>query len=179
LIADFRISGTYHSPGREYSELFDALGSSQAPSLRSPNPTAYMHNPQFDPKNPIGQPQSIADPNAQKAYFTGITDQQAFGSVTAHMAATWQAGEYIKFQAGLGLTFNQSHLVTTADACNPNFSGDLDKSGPCHTVGQGVNTSATGIPNPNHRAVIDLPGHRFSVDDTMIVQLWVSGVVMF
>lgn len=178
LIADFRVSGTYHSPGREYSELFDALGSSQAPSLRQPNPTAYMHNPSFDQKNPVANPVSIADPQSQKAYFSGITDQQAFGSVTAHAAATWQAGEYVKFQAGLGFTFMQSHLVTTADACNPNFTDNIDKSGPCHTVGA-VSGTATGIPNPNHRAVIDLPGRRFSVDDTMIVQLWVSGVVMF
>jgi hypothetical protein len=178
LIADFRVMGTYHSPGREYSELFDALGSSQAPSLRQPNPTGYMHNPQFDPKNPLAQPVSIVDPQAQKTYFTGITDQQAFGSVSAHAAATWQAGEYIKFQAGLGFTFNQSHLVTSADACNPNFSDNIDKSGPCHTTGAVAGTP-TGIPNPNHRAVIDLPGRRFSVDDTMIVNLWVSGVVMF
>ena len=175
LIADFRVSGTYHSPGREYSELFDALGSSQAPSLRSPNPTAYMRNPAAtaDPST-----QSIADPQSQKAYFTGITDQQAFGSVSAHASATWQAGEYIKFQAGLGFTFNQSHLVTSADACNPNFADNLDKSGPCRTTGP-VGGNATGIPNPNHRAVIDLPGHRFSVDDTVITHLWVSGIVMF
>ena len=41
LVTDFRVSGTYHSAGREYSELFDALGSSQAPSLRNPNPGGY------------------------------------------------------------------------------------------------------------------------------------------
>jgi len=39
--------------------------------------------------------------------------------------------------------------------------------------------SATGIPNPNHRPVIDLPGRRFSADDTTLVDLWLSGVVMF
>jgi hypothetical protein len=178
LIADFRVAGTYHSPGREYSELFDALGSSQAASLRTGNPTGWIAptTPQ-DPKNPVA---SVADPASQKAYFTGITDQQAFGSLSAQAAATWQAGEYIKFQAGLGFTFNQSHLITTADACNPNFTGDITKSGPCHTVGgNSFSASPTGIPNPNHRAVIDLPGHRFSVDDTTIIRLWVSGTVMF
>jgi hypothetical protein len=36
-----------------------------------------------------------------------------------------------------------------------------------------------GVPNPDHRDLIDLPGHRFSVDDTMIVDLYAMGVVMF
>jgi hypothetical protein len=178
LVADFRVRGTYHSPGREYSELFDALGSSQAASLRSPNPGGYTAGA-ITPTNPLG---SVADPSAQKVYFTGITDQQGYGSIGAHAAATWQAGEYVKFQVGAGFTFNQQHLITSADSCNPNFTNDTTKAGPCHTTIQtGNNTTATvtGIPNPNHRDVIDLPGHRFSVDDTTIVDLWVSGVVMF
>ena len=36
-----------------------------------------------------------------------------------------------------------------------------------------------GVPNPDHRDIIDLPGHRFSVDDTTIVDLYVMGIVMF
>ena len=168
LIGDFRVTGSYHSPGREYSELFDALGASQASSLRNPNPGAYVAGPGG----------SVADSSAQKAYFTGITDQQAYGSVGGSASATWQAGEYIKFQAGLGLLFNQSHLLTTADACNPDFKNDIGAAGPCHKIGP-VGGDITGIPNPNHRPTIDLPGRRFSVDDTMIVNLWFTGVVMF
>jgi hypothetical protein len=170
FIADFRFRGTYHSPGREYSELFDALGSSQAPTLRNPVPAAYM-------RDPAGTTNSVADPSSQKVYFAGITDQQAYGSVGVSTSATWQAGEYIKFTAGVGLQWNQSHLITSADACNPDFKNNPDASGPCRAVtGTG---EITGIPNPNHRAVIDLPGRRFSVDDATIVNLWVMGVLMF
>ncbi len=170
---DFSVRGSYHSPGREYSELFDALGSSSARSLRNPNPSAYKAGPE-------GSFTSIADPNAQKVYFTGITDQQAFGSFGARAGVTWQAGEYLKFTAGLGLTFVQSHLVTSADACNPDFKGNAAQSGPCRVGAQSVGGgNATGIPNPNHRQVIDLPGRRFSVDDTTVVDLWLSGVAMF
>jgi hypothetical protein len=176
LVADLRVLGTYHSPGREYSELFDALGSSQAATLRNPNPGAYHANP-----NPAGPP-SVADPSAQQVFFTGITDQQAYGSLGGRLALTWQAGEYIKFNVGAGLTYNQSHLISSADSCNPDFKGDLNASGPCHTVasgGSGFGVNSTGIPNPNHRDVIDLPGHRFVSDDGTIVDLWVNGVVMF
>ncbi len=173
LIADFRFKGTYVSPGREYTELFDALGSSQAPSLRNPNPGAYHLSSD-------GRA-SVVDPQAEKVYFRGITDQQAYGSFGASGEVTWQAGEYVKFSAGLGLTYNQSHLITSSDSCNPDFKSDKDIAGPCHTVGTQASTTQTitGIPNPNHRDVIDLPGRRFSVDDTTIVDLWIRGVVMF
>lgn len=171
LSADFRFKGTYHSPGREYSELFDALGSSQSKSLRTPNPSSYTANPNTGP----GQPPSIADPNAEKVYFSGITEQQAFGSFSVSAAATWQAGEYIKFQVGSAFTYAQQHLVTSADTCNPNF-GDQGTTGPCRNV---ISGGIQGVPNPDHRDAIDLPGHRFSVDGTTIVDLWVMGIVMF
>lgn len=172
IVADFRVSGTYHSPGRDYSDLFDALGSSQAPSLRSPNPGGYVGG---------SNGQSVQDPKAQQAFFTGITDQQAFSSIGGRFQATWQAGEYIKFNVGAGFQYDQSHLITAADSCNPNFASDPGAAGPCHGVNNGGKgpQPVTGIPNPNHRDAIDLPGRRFSADDTTIVDLWVSGVVMF
>jgi hypothetical protein len=172
VVLDFKLRGSYHSPGRDYSELFDALGSSSAASLRAPNPSAYKAGPEGFT--------SIADPNAAKVFFTGITDQQAFGSFGASGGVTWQAGEFVKFNAGLGLTYVQSHLITAADACNPDFNESAGASGPCRSGAQSAGGgTTTGIPNPNHRQVIDLPGRRFSVDDTTIVDLWLSGVVMF
>ena len=170
LSLDFKVHGTYHSPGREYSELFDALGSSQARSLRDGNPNAFKGDAAT----------STADPAAPKVFFTGITDQQAYGSFGGTLGVTMQAGEYVKFNAGLGLTYAQSHLITASDACNPDVKGGPGTSGPCRAGGAstGGNT-ATGTPNPNHRQVIDLPGRRFSVDDTTIVDLWLSGTVMF
>jgi hypothetical protein len=175
LSADFRFRGTYHSPGRDYSELFDALGSSQAPSLRSPNPAEYynsMPGVAISPTNP-----SVANRNVSSVYFTGITEEQAYGSFLLSASATYQAGEYIKFTAGSSFTYVQSHLVTAADTCTPN-NANAALAGPCSTTSMGV-TTVLGTPNPDHRDVIDLPGHRFSIDDTTIVDLWVTGVVMF
>jgi hypothetical protein len=165
LSADFRFMGTYHSPGRDYSELFDALGSSQAESLRIPNPGAY-HS-----VNGV----SVADPNAEKVYFSGITEAQAYGSFKVSAAATWQAGEYIKFTVGSAVGYAQPHLVTAADSCNPNFGSSQDEAGPCRNP----NGNVQGVPNPDHRDIIDLPGRRFSVDDTTTIDLWVMGIVMF
>ncbi len=169
LVGDLRLSATYHSAGREYTELFDALGSSSAHSLRTPNPTGYA--------NGVANPTSLAP--FQGVPFTGVTDQQAFGSMSLGGTATWQAGEYVKFLIGLGFTYNQSHLITAADACNPNLSSvDFNAAGPCKT-NTATSQQATGIPNPNHRDVIDLPGRRFSSDGATVVDLFISGVVMF
>jgi hypothetical protein len=172
LALDFKVHGTYHSPGREYSELFDALGSSQARSLRDPNPGGFRASADgFS---------SVVDPAAPKVLFSGITDQGAYGSFGGSTSVTWQAGEYVKFTAGLGLTYSQHHLITSADACNPDFSGDAGASGPCRAgSATAAGGTTTGIPNPNHRPAIDLPGRRFAIDDTTLVDLWLSGVVMF
>lgn len=171
LVVDFRVQGIYNSPGREYSELFDALGSSTAPTLTSPNPGGYTGGP-----NGI----SVVDPTQPKVNFTGITDQAGYGAFNAMVGLTWQAGEYIKFGASGGVRFNESHLITAGDPCNPNVTGDQATSGPCR-AGDPTSGSqrVTGIPNPNYRAIIDAPTRRFSVDNTVIGTLMLSGTVMF
>jgi hypothetical protein len=171
LVSDFRLTGTYHSAGREYSELFDALGSSRSSALTTANPGAYTAGP--TPNSSVGDFN-----NVQKVYFTGITDQQAYTSVGASFSTTLQAGEYIKFQVGASLQYDQSHLITSADACNPNVTGTPGTAGNCFSQSGGTKTY-TGIPNPNQRPILDLPGQRFSSDDGTIVDLWVNGVVMF
>jgi hypothetical protein len=159
--ADFRFKGTYHSPGRDYSELFDALGSSQAPSLRTATPATW------GPSGPA--------PGTENIFFTGVTEAQAYGSLSVSASATWQAGQYIKFTAGTTFGYSQPHLVTAADSCNPSIV-DVNQAGPCVNK---ITGTVSGVPNPDHRDVIDLPGHRFSVDDTTIVDLYVMGIVMF
>ena len=42
-----------------------------------------------------------------------------------------------------------------------------------------TNNTLTGIPDPNYRAIIDTPGRRFSVDNTVIGTFNVSATVMF
>ncbi len=165
LVFDIRLQGIYNSPGRDYSELFDALGSSTATSLRTPNPGAYT----------AGAGGSVADNTAQKVYFTGITDQSAYGAFNAAASITWQAGEYVKFAIGGGVRMNESHVVTAADPCNPGITPTDGTAGPCRTS----NGQLTGIPNPNYHAVIDTPGRRFSVDNTVIGMFNVAATIMF
>ncbi|MCU0690463.1 MAG: hypothetical protein MUF54_03595 [Polyangiaceae bacterium] len=174
---DARVAGTYRSEGRDYSELFDALGSSDALSIRRPSYASYQANTDA---TTAGESPSVVDPNSQKVYFTGLTDVQAHGTLKVSGAFSWQAGEFVKFQAGIGYTFVQPHFVTMDQPCNPDFQGSSGKAGPCrNAASQGPTFVVTGIPNPNYRPVINHVGRRFKVDDVSVVDLWFNGIVMF
>lgn len=173
---DFRFAGTYVSEGRDYSELYDALGSSDAPSLRMPNYAEYHRNSAFgtDPN----AARSVVDPDSRKVYTTGLNSVQAHGNYTLSASFTWQAGQYVKFNAGAAYTLTQSHFITFDQGCNPDLSSDLDASGPCHTT-TSSGSQSTGTPNPNFRKVVNDPGHRFLVDDATQVDVWLNATVMF
>lgn len=169
---DFRLQGAYRSEGRDYSELFDALGSSAAPSLRYPIYAGYHQQ----------DGASVVNPASQKVYFTGLSNVQAHGSISLSSSITWQAAEYIKFQLGLGYTHVQGHLITADQPCNPSFANDPGAAGPCkmsEQAGNRTRTTVTGLPNPNFRQSIDTTGRRFKVDDVNLWDGWLNAVVMF
>jgi hypothetical protein len=176
LAFDFRFTGTYVSEGRDYSELFDALGSSDAATLRYPNFAEYQAGPTAGT--------SVVNPNSQKVYFTGLTDVQQHGVYTLSGSVNWQVGEYVKFNVGAAYTLTQAHFITFDQACNPDFANDLTKSGPCHGTKTDPTTGATrdvasGIPNPNYRKAINDPGHRFKVSGSSDFDAWINATVMF
>ena len=178
LAFDFRFTGTYVSEGRDYSELFDALGTSDAATLRYPNFAEYQGGTGSAAGN------SVVNPNSQKVYFTGLTDVQQHGVYTLSSSVNWQVGEFVKFNVGAAYTLTQAHFITFDQACNPDFANDLSKSGPCH--GSKVDASSgkptdtpSGIPNPNYRKSINDPGHRFKVSGSSDINAWINATVMF
>lgn len=178
ITLDFRFAGTYVSEGRDYSELFDALGSSDAPSVRRPSYATYQANTAQCTQPPC--PASVVNPQSEKVYFTGITDVQAHGSYRLSTEFTWQAGEYIKFHVGGGYTLIQSHYLTFDQACNPDFASESAKAGPCRSQASPTSASTvSGTPNPNYRRVLNDPGQRFKVDDSHVIDAWINATVMF
>ncbi len=175
LTLDMRVQGRYTSEGRDYSELFDAIGSSNANSLRQPQWAQYRANPSPG----AGEPLSVIDETSQKTYVTGLTDVQQFASIRGQASVTWQPSEYVKFTLGLGYQHDQRHGITGDQPCNPNFKDDPAKSGPCKSDLGGGQVTATGIPNPNYRPVMNAVGRRFVVSDSNTFDVFASGSVMF
>jgi len=188
LTFDLRFEGQYRSQGRDYSELFDALGSSSAASIRNPNYGAFTGNPNYsaadcndgNPNTPC-LPRSVIDPSTGSAYFTGLTNVAAHGGARGSASVTWQPSEYVKLNLGMGVGFVQGHGLTVDAPCNPNF-GDatVEESGFCQAGDLGSqNVVSTGIPNPNYRPPINSVGRRFFVDDATTFDVFASGTVMF
>jgi hypothetical protein len=181
IALDLRLRGTYVSAGRDYSELFDALGSSNARSLRTPNFADYRPNldgsGQIDNNNP-----SVADPNSRRVYFSGLTDVEQHAEYEFSGQFTWQAGEYVKFDVGGAWRIIQSHLITFDRACGVALANDPASAGPCkQNVGSEESPawSTTGTPNPEYRGVIHDPGNRFRVGTSHGLDAWVRASVMF
>jgi len=172
---DFRFESSYRSEGRDYSELFDALGSSPAPSLRSPTWAEYHAGTNGT---------SVIDPTSQRVYFAGLTDIESHIINRASVEVTWQAARYVKFALGTALTVVQSHIITFDQACNANFKNDISEAGPCRkwtgdtSNGQPV-YEVTGVPNPGYREVINAVGRRYRVDDSLGFDGWANATVMF
>jgi hypothetical protein len=174
LTFDLRLEATYRSEGRDYNELFDALGSSSAASIRMPNYSAYT-------KPAAGSTGTSAlDPNSERVYFTGLVDTQQYLITRYSFGITYQLNEYIKFGVGTALNHIQSHFLTFDQPCNASLNGALQESGPCRgRTDVGSNWQATGIPNPNYRAVINAPGRRFLVDGSTGFDGWLNATAMF
>ena len=90
---DIRITGTFHSEGRDYSDLFDALGTSQHPQIR--------------------------ELDRAGARFGGMTDIENYGTFGGALSLNIQAARYVKFMLGAGIAHDQEHGITMTDACNP------------------------------------------------------------
>jgi hypothetical protein len=192
LTFDVRVQGQYTSEGRDYSEIYDAIGSSGAASMRQPQWAKYKLNdactktldpttgePRYDCG---GQPISVIDPSSQKSYVTGLTDVQQYASIRGQGSVTWQASEFVKFTLGFGFTHDQKHSITGDQPCNPSFKDSVEGAGPCKSGNElniGEVISATGIPNPNYRPTINAVGRRFWVDGSDTFDVFASGVVMF
>ena len=191
---DFRARGTYVSEGRDYSELFDALGSSDARSLRNPNFTSYTANPGLtnpgdDPDliREIAQSPSVVDTSSNRVHFTGLTDVQQHGDYKFSIQFSWLASRYVRFDLGGAWRVIQGHIITFDQACNPNVTQQVVRSGPCKvddtTAEEAANGQvawkAGGLPNPHHRKVINDPGQRFSVDTSHGIRTWLRANVLF
>jgi hypothetical protein len=171
---DVRFTGSHVSRGLDYSELFDPLGSSPAPSLRQPNYARYHANPDPDSADEIP---SVADPESEHVFTTGISEVEAHSSYRFQVNLRWQAGPYVSFAAGGAFMLTQAHLITQQQPCRGEIA-PLAQAGPC-IQGEPGAWQAQGTPDPSFRPTIDSPGRRFKVDDANTFDTWVNATVMF
>jgi hypothetical protein len=175
LSLDLRLTGTFRSSGQDYSELFDALGSSSASSYRRPNFSGFVANPDLAGRASVP---SVVDPGSERVFPTGLTHVEAYGSYALRLAARWQAGQYVHFDAGGALALVERHFITLGRPCDATRSSAPENAGPC-AAGGTLGPSSLGAPDPSYRPETDQPGRRFLVDTARSIDAWVGATVMF
>lgn len=172
---DLRFNADYVSEGRDYSPLFDALGSSTNAYLATPN-----YEGAFEPPNPMtGDPGRGVDGLA-RVQFTGHTDTQSHARVGGQITLEMQAAQYVRFQVGTLFMYSTPYNITQTDACNPNArSADVTDTRLFSDCRPASSTSNASIVNPHHRPVIDMPGNRFRMDGLWQIDLYANITAMF
>src|SRR5690606_6811282 len=140
----------YVSQGRNYSPLFDVLGTRQAGLAPiCPNGAA----------EPAGGC-AIGDATP----FTGLTDTQAYGSLGGRLTLEVKAARYVTFYISGGYQMLSRHLVTFADECNASVPSSVNGA-----PGSEPDVDAVGCdvsdttPNPHYQPDIDRAGQRFGM----------------
>jgi len=159
FVVDLRATGSYVSNGRDYSPLYDALGTSGASGLTSLN------------CEDGGDIATCPAGSAQVA-FNGLTDTLAYGRIGGRVAIEIQAARYITFNVGSNISFQTAHSITSADVCNANVTNSA-------TPRPGAVDCVDGVYNPHYRDSIDEPGRRFEVAGSWVVDLFARAVAQF
>lgn len=93
LSVDLRFRGTYRSQGRDYSPLYDALGSSTSRALASPSCPSNVRN---------------ADGTCQpgrEVFFDGLTTTGSNVQVNGQLAVAVQPPKFLRIDLGVGITW--------------------------------------------------------------------------
>ncbi|MEM1415183.1 MAG: hypothetical protein AAGH15_09795 [Myxococcota bacterium] len=158
LSLDVRGHLAFHSAGRDYSPLYDALGASTHPTLTTPN---------CEGAPPTGQ--SCADAGLRAVPFTGLTDVQQRARIGATLGLELRVARYVSFRFASTLAYQTPYLLTFTRACNLDRSLPADDPRAC----------SGGVRNPHHRPVIDLPGQRFRMAGATLLDFHLEARAMF
>ena len=162
FVIDARLTGAYVSEGRDYSPLFDALGSSMDPQLAQAR-SVYV---------------DAAGTLTRDLYFYGITTTEAHARLGGRLALEVQAARYVRFAAGAGLYYATPYLLTFADGCNPNVSTGADDRRTTTPSGDAMCRDRSLV-NGDSRQSIDLVGRRFRMDGEFQLDLFAQLIGQF
>ncbi|HET6339172.1 MAG TPA: hypothetical protein VFG30_38395, partial [Polyangiales bacterium] len=84
------------SAGRDYTPLFDVLGTSGNPYLSTPL--------ELEAGTPVA--------------FNGLTQVDAYAKLALNLALAMQAARYVRFRVDLNVSHATQHLLTGAAACS-------------------------------------------------------------
>jgi hypothetical protein len=169
LSLGIEISATFHSEGRTFSEMFDALGTSDDPRLTYSDATDRFST-------------NWRDRFSGHAYgWDGMTDVENYATFAGRFTFMIQPAKYVKFLLGVGFAHDQEHFITYTDECNSEVTGSCIDYNDNGTPGDPSDDRYVfgDQYNPMTRDVIDAPGNRFRAQETTVFDVFLSVVAMF
>ncbi|MCK9460173.1 MAG: hypothetical protein M0R80_11085 [Proteobacteria bacterium] len=155
LVIGVGTGGKYHSEGREFTPLFDALGTS----------AYFLEQPYVDFNgdgvNNGGEEVSAVEGNA----WTGMTDVENYATIFGRVFIAVQPAKYVKFRVGSNFAHETEHFITKTDQC-PSDQVFSDGSG-------------CAVYNWGHRPELDKPGNRFRAEKTFIWDFFIDATAQF
>lgn len=99
----------------------------------------------------------------QEKSHPGATNIENYMTVDTNLKVSAHLGEKVRFAAGFGMKFEQSHLITFADAgTDLPFCANSAQTN-CESAANEVVNPGTVEVNPLHVGLIDTAGHRYRV----------------
>ncbi|MCB9787758.1 MAG: hypothetical protein H6744_13835 [Deltaproteobacteria bacterium] len=132
----------YTFEGRNYTDLFDALGGSTCDARDSASPCTLTTYDRGDIDPSTGRPRKT----------DGITDVEQFGTLSTWLGVHYQPVRWVSLSARLDFAYEMPHFLTSADA-----GKDLDGRNQV----QASNSSGVNEFNPVYDSHIDSLGSRF------------------
>ncbi|MBN2343232.1 MAG: hypothetical protein JXX29_21890 [Deltaproteobacteria bacterium] len=149
---------TYHSEGRTYTPLFDALGT----AVYFKDPVAGNADINDDGTTDLTPGSDEAE---ALAAWSGMTDIENYAEFFGKINIAIQPAKYVKFNLGFRAGHKSEHFITKTDQCP---AGSVDSS-----------TGLCSNYNPGHRPEIDEPGTRFRVEKTFVWSLFLDATAQF
>ena len=148
---DVGMGAVLRGKGRDYSELFDALGRG-AQSCNRDGPGGARNCGRYNPDSRS---------ELRDAPHDGITTVDPFVTFEVHGGLGFHAGEYVRMSVDLGLAHDTEHFSSSAD-----IGEDLDGSGLVEADGDANYNPVEH--NPTFVSAIDSVGRRLRIEETTV-----------
>jgi hypothetical protein len=121
-----------------------------------------------EPDAPLVLDQEPTIAGVQAKSHPGVSNVENYMTLDTNLKVTADVGEKVRFAGGFGLQYEQSHLISFANAGedSPDDNNDLVDFG-------------TAEVNPLHVQTIDLAGHRYRVAEGRTLVFFVNGRILF
>lgn len=157
LVIGVGAGATLHSEGRDYTPLYDALGTSD-----------YFLNDPYVDFNGNGQQDDGEAKAAEK--WTGMTDIENYATIFGQLFVLMQPAKYIKFRIGGKWAHETQHFITKTDMCAINLTSAVTGT---------VSTESCENYNYGYRPELDTPGSRFRAEKTFVGTFFADLTAMF